>query len=155
MNKKGFTLIEILVAVLIIGILAAIAVPKYQLAVTKSRVASLIPLGRSIIKAEQLYYVEHGKTTTNLDDLDISCPTGTYKYICYIGQQKVVLSGTFLSIEHTKGGPSLYFYLNGSAACLASGNDPSSLPHKVCKSLSQKPNPKTTPITGAVYYELF
>lgn len=66
---KGFTLIELLVVVLIISILAAIAVPQYQLAVAKSRFAEMSLFFREIIKAEDLYYLANGKYTMNYDRL--------------------------------------------------------------------------------------
>ena len=61
-NKKygGFTLLEMLVVVLIIGILAGIALPQYQMAVTKAKVASILPLMRRWKDALYEYKLQHG-----------------------------------------------------------------------------------------------
>ena len=60
MNKKGFTLLELLVVVLIIGILASIALPQYKMAVTKAKVASILPLMRRFKDAMEEYKLQHG-----------------------------------------------------------------------------------------------
>ena len=67
----GFTLIELLVVVLIIGILAAVAVPQYQKAVEKARAAEGIALIRTVAEAEQAYHLANGEYTTNFNDLDV------------------------------------------------------------------------------------
>ena len=59
-SKAGFTLIELLVVVLIIGILAAVAVPQYQKAVEKSRLAEARILLNTIYKGYQLCALQHG-----------------------------------------------------------------------------------------------
>ncbi len=58
--KQGFTLIELLVVVLIIGILASIALPQYQMAVTKAKVASILPIMRRWKDVLQEYKLQHG-----------------------------------------------------------------------------------------------
>ena len=77
-NKKGFTLIELLIVVLVIGILAVIAVPKYQTAVDKAKFSQLRHTTHAIANAENIYFLTHGQYTTSLKDLDISFSQGKF-----------------------------------------------------------------------------
>ncbi len=75
-NRFGFTLIELLVVVLIIGILAAIAVPQYQKAVEKARMTEAVSFVRTIANANLVFYMKNGTyaDTGELDLLDIDVP---------------------------------------------------------------------------------
>ncbi len=66
---KGFTLLELLVVVLIIGILAAIALPQYRLAVEKIRITEAVVNLNAIAKAQDSFYLINGRYA-NVDEMD-------------------------------------------------------------------------------------
>lgn len=72
--KKGFTLIEMMVVVLIIGILAAVALPQYRTAMLKSRLGSAIPVATAIKLGAEMDYAENRTVTDSTADLAISPP---------------------------------------------------------------------------------
>ncbi len=80
--QKAFTLIELLVVVLIIGILSAVALPQYQLAVQKSRLMSVLPVMRAINTAQEEYMLANGVYASSFDDLSIQLPANSPAH-CY------------------------------------------------------------------------
>ncbi len=66
-NAKGFTLIELLIVVVIIGILAAIAIPKFANTREKAYVSSMKSDLRNLATAEEIYYSDNNNFTYTSD----------------------------------------------------------------------------------------
>lgn len=71
---SGFTLIEMLVVIIIIGILASVALPQYQKAVEKARIAKVLPVLRSLYNAGQEHYLKYRQYPTKFSDLGVNLP---------------------------------------------------------------------------------
>ena len=65
-NTKGFTLIELLIVVVIIGILAAIAIPKFANTKEKAYIAAMKSDLRNLVTAEESYFSDYVTYSTSL-----------------------------------------------------------------------------------------
>ncbi len=143
-HLAAFTLIELLVVVLIIGILAAVAVPQYQVAVMKSRYATIKSMVKSIVDAEDVYYLTNGSYTNDFSKLDIDIPaevsceismsTDTQHATCYIldknGNKYLAYSQRFLrtDVPHRR-------------ICMSFTSNLTDLSNKICKSETKRSTP--------------
>lgn len=63
MKENGFTLVELMVVILVVGLLAAIGIPKMQVALHKAKASELPPMISQIAKAEHFYLEETDEYT--------------------------------------------------------------------------------------------
>ncbi len=111
--KKGFTLLELLVVVLIIGILAAIALPQYQKTVDKARVSEVVQNLRVLQQAVDEWYLAHpntdsmwGEEAFNNLSIELPCESDEYE-VCVINKH------TYRVEISSSGMADVYSYLDG------------------------------------------
>ena len=74
--RRGFTLIELLIVVVIIGVLAAIAIPKFQSTKGKANAATLRSDLRNLATSQEAYFYDNLTYTTNLTSLNVRLTSG-------------------------------------------------------------------------------
>ena len=76
--QKSFTLVECLMVVIVIGVLAALAIPNYVRQKERVIVAEGIQTLKALLDAEVRFKVENGEYTSSLSDLDVEIPVSEY-----------------------------------------------------------------------------
>lgn len=120
MRQKGFATLEVILMVMVIGILASIAVPRFTSVTTAANTAKIQSDLSTIDTAISIYYMEHGSYPQNLSDLsdyirgvsgtnpDLKPPTGS----AYIGGNETKITATTYSITKPTGNEEARAYLD-------------------------------------------
>ncbi len=77
-NKKGFSLIEIIVVLIIVGLLAGLIYPKYTITIERTRFGEGVELLSALRRAQEAHSLENGTYTTTMADLDIEITNASY-----------------------------------------------------------------------------
>jgi len=92
-RNKGFTLIEVLIVVIILGILATLAVPQFGKMRKRARLAEAWAGLGALRTAQAVYYMEHDNYAIAIGDLDFDTPSG--------GGFSYTVSGAALGVSYT------------------------------------------------------
>ncbi len=77
-RRAGFTLVELAVVIVIIGVLAAFGVPRFIKSVERSKAAEAFEYLASIRTSQERYQAQYGTYATNVTDLDIESQAPKY-----------------------------------------------------------------------------
>jgi len=118
MRSKGFTLVEVLIVVIIIGILAAIGIPQFASSIEKARGGEARAGLGHIQTAEKIYYAENDAYTDDLkNDLDLSLTENYWEFEIITGE------GTYdATATRTGGGSHADEYISMDEAGTITGN---------------------------------
>ena len=73
--KRGFTLLELIVVIIIIGLLATLGLTQYTRIVEKARKSEAVAMIGEIRTAQRGYYLQNGAYATTFTDLGLTVPT--------------------------------------------------------------------------------
>ncbi|MDD5005967.1 MAG: type IV pilin protein [Candidatus Omnitrophica bacterium] len=79
-RKKGFTLLELIIVIIVIGILASVALPRYIKVSERARMAEGKTILGTLRAAQVRYYAQYNSYTTDLNKLDTGSEFSTARY---------------------------------------------------------------------------
>lgn len=120
-NERGFTLVELLIVVVIIGILATIAIPRLQVTRFRAYRSAAISDLKVVANQQEIFHLSNFQYTTSLADLDFTSSEGVTVAINEASMDGWSATSTHAGVEGEQCG--IYY---GSAA--AAGGSPANTP---------------------------
>lgn len=149
-HTQGFTLLELLIVILIIGVLAAIALPQYKMAVGKTKFATLKNITKSLAESVNRFYMIHDAYPESYQDLDIDFSvtqpnSGTIFYpkethYCNFWRDNNQMAACYKYISGKLTG--YYVLYNGGKPkdCYTNSIDETHITNKICKQETKQEN---------------
>lgn len=118
-SRDGFTLVELLVVVVVIGVLAAMAIPKFNSTKGKANFAAMRSDLHNLGVTEESYFVDHQRYSTNLDSLGARFSPGVVLEV-----KEASLTGWSATAYHPSSWPRLCSIYFGSATAVTPATTP-------------------------------
>ena len=121
-RRRGFTLIELLIVITVLGLLAAIAIPRFTTVKQRATVATMQTALKNLGQAEETFFAEHSAYTSDLDSLNFK-PTGELALTVV----EATTTGWSATITHPTAIPKTCAFFLGTAAAVPPATDQGSL----------------------------
>ena len=129
-DQKGFTLIELLIVVVIIGILAAIAIPKFSATREKAYFAAMKSDLKNLASQQEIYYSDGYEYSSSIDDLGFTESDGVTVTVAATGTgQGWAATATHVALDAALGCAVFY----GDGATPGSHGSPTNPGEVACK----------------------